>query len=457
MLDEARKVTIIGGGITGLTIAWNLCQKGFKPIVLEREPELGGLAAPFLISGGFLEKSYHLTFKGDEETIKLCRELGIEIVWKKTRVGIFENNRVYDISTVLDLLFRFKPLSFRERVSFLRAIYQITKIKDWKDLDKINFKDWAVSTTNRNVYEKIWKPLVDKKFYDQGRDVSLAWFWGKTAHRAKSRSKLFWFLPNPFVPEEFGYIPGSFRVLYHKLAREIVEKEGMILPNCPVEEIALRGDQINKVKYGGKWQATDFVVSTIPYQQFFNLIQQNSSVHKLISEVPNREYVGAIGVILSYPSSLTSMCWTNINDQNIPFVVSIEITNLIDKQYFGGNTILYLYSYLLPGDPLFSCSDKELVEIYFRHLPKVYPHFDRRQVQEYAIVRWKYADPIPRKNFAQRIPPLKTKITNLYLCDFTAGYPYDKGSNQAIYIANKISEIILKDAEESSYHKLINL
>lgn len=56
------KVGIIGGGITGLTIAYNLARSGVQVVLFEKKDSLGGLAAPLEIDGLFVEKSYCLIF-----------------------------------------------------------------------------------------------------------------------------------------------------------------------------------------------------------------------------------------------------------------------------------------------------------------------------------------------------------------------------------------------------------
>jgi uncharacterized protein with NAD-binding domain and iron-sulfur cluster len=46
------KVAIIGAGLTGLTAAYQLAQKGHQVVIFEKEYALGGLAA------GFKEKDW---------------------------------------------------------------------------------------------------------------------------------------------------------------------------------------------------------------------------------------------------------------------------------------------------------------------------------------------------------------------------------------------------------------
>ena len=47
MAAEQRTVGIIGGGALGLGAALHLAEAGRRVVLIEREPELGGLAAGF--------------------------------------------------------------------------------------------------------------------------------------------------------------------------------------------------------------------------------------------------------------------------------------------------------------------------------------------------------------------------------------------------------------------------
>jgi phytoene dehydrogenase-like protein len=43
-MTETRDIVIIGGGHNGLVTAFYLAQAGYKPLVLERRPQVGGAA-----------------------------------------------------------------------------------------------------------------------------------------------------------------------------------------------------------------------------------------------------------------------------------------------------------------------------------------------------------------------------------------------------------------------------
>ena len=50
-----KKITIIGGGITGLSAAYLAAKDGWEVTVLEGSAQLGGLMSTFQIGGNLLE------------------------------------------------------------------------------------------------------------------------------------------------------------------------------------------------------------------------------------------------------------------------------------------------------------------------------------------------------------------------------------------------------------------
>src|SRR5690348_17268330 len=53
LMPDARDVIIIGGGHNGLVTSFYLAKAGFKPLVLERRPQVGGAAISEEFHPGF--------------------------------------------------------------------------------------------------------------------------------------------------------------------------------------------------------------------------------------------------------------------------------------------------------------------------------------------------------------------------------------------------------------------
>ena len=72
-----QKLTIIGGGITGLSAAYIAAKAGWDVTVLEGSSQVGGLIRTFHIGGNRLEHYYHHHFTNDSELLWLLSELQI--------------------------------------------------------------------------------------------------------------------------------------------------------------------------------------------------------------------------------------------------------------------------------------------------------------------------------------------------------------------------------------------
>ncbi len=86
------KIGIIGGGITGLTVALRLSRSGHAVTVYEQDTP-GGLASGFSINdktNTTLERYYHHIFSTDHAFIRLIAENDLEknLTWHPSKTGI---------------------------------------------------------------------------------------------------------------------------------------------------------------------------------------------------------------------------------------------------------------------------------------------------------------------------------------------------------------------------------
>jgi protoporphyrinogen/coproporphyrinogen III oxidase len=70
-------VVIVGGGIAGLSAAWELVQRGVRPLVLEREGRAGGVIRTDLVDGFVIDAGPDALLIQKPAALDLCRELGL--------------------------------------------------------------------------------------------------------------------------------------------------------------------------------------------------------------------------------------------------------------------------------------------------------------------------------------------------------------------------------------------
>ena len=70
-----KKAIIIGGGVTGLSIAWKLSEKGYEVKVIEKDEFIGGLARSIKMGNYFFDIGPHAFTTKDEEIFKKVMDL----------------------------------------------------------------------------------------------------------------------------------------------------------------------------------------------------------------------------------------------------------------------------------------------------------------------------------------------------------------------------------------------
>ena len=73
----APTIAVVGGGPMGLAVAYQLALEGAKPVLLEADDRLGGMAASFEFAGQTLERYYHFHCLSDGAFFQLLQELGL--------------------------------------------------------------------------------------------------------------------------------------------------------------------------------------------------------------------------------------------------------------------------------------------------------------------------------------------------------------------------------------------
>jgi protoporphyrinogen oxidase len=105
---------------------------------------------------------------------------------------------------------------------------------------------------------------------------------------------------------------------------------------------------------------------------------------------------------------------TNITD-DAPFTAVIEMSALVDKSEFGGNSLVYLPKYVAPDDAMFEKTDDEIKETFLAALEKMYAHFRRADVLEFKISRVRQVFALSTLNYSANLPSMKTSLENVFI------------------------------------------
>ena len=113
------------------------------------------------------------------------------------------------------------------------------------------------------------------------------------------------------------------------------------------------------------------------------------------------------------------------------------MTALVDRAQFNGNALIYLPKYVVPDDPAFELSDRELEEKFIQALVHMYPKFERSDVLCFQVSRVRHVLAIATLNYSERLPPIQTSIPNLFILNSAHILNGTLNVNETIQLAEK--------------------
>jgi protoporphyrinogen oxidase len=291
----------------------------------------------------------------------------------------------------------------------------------------------------------------------------MAWLWSKLTLRRQIKGQ-------QAREELLGYPRGSFETLYRELVARIVAAGGRVLIDRPAAAIDLAGDGPGYVVTPGapdsfrrgldpREFATedperyDAVVATVPSDTFSELLEPDLAAAlgpDYLEQVRGAEYHTALCVLLEVDRQVTDAYWTNVCDEDVPFIGLVEHTNLLDPSHYGGRRFLYIANYVEAGDPLLAHDTDALLDAYDDGLRRIVPGWSRDWIRR----AWRFAEPaaqpIVTAGYRERMPALQTPCPGLVLANTTQVYPEDRGTNYAVRLGDAAAVAVCASPAEAS-------
>ncbi len=418
------KVGIIGAGFTGLSAAYQLTKEGHEVVVFERDSRPGGLAIGYKESGWewTLEEHYHHWFTKDKFVLNLAKEIDFPVVIKRTKTSTFIDDSIYQLDSPQALL-AFPKLSFIDRIRTVVVLAFLRYNPFWKPLEKINANKFLSATMGKKAYGTIWEPQLRNKMGKYADDVSLVWFWARI------------FVRTPAL----AYPAGGFLPFAQAIAKAVIDAGGTIQYNTSIENI--HADSEGKIHVDDKG-VFDKVIVTLPSFLFVKMTP--SLPESYTQKLAKLKGLGATNLVLRLdePFFKDHTYWLSICEKNAPIMVIVEHTNFMDKSHFNNEHIVYIGNYPSPESKAFSMTKEELLRTYDPFLKKINPDYEKHLLGT-QLFKAPFAQPVIPENYSKMIPPFETPIPNIYLANIEQVYPWDRGTNYAVELGEKIAKIVV--------------
>ncbi len=434
------RVAIIGGGIAGLTAAYDLAKPqpdgaGAQVTIYEASDALGGLAAGFKGRDTWewpLEHFYHHLFTNDDAILGLTKEIGlgglIEIHRPTTVMHVHGENHPFD--SPLRLL-RFPYLGFFQKLRMGMAIAWLKYLPQstWHRYDGMLADETLSRWMGKEGYETVWRPMLQGKFGPYFDKVNLAWFWARIYKRTP----------------KLAYYTGGFQAFVNGLSSVVQNQGTHIITGTQVQGVHKTDDGLRVEASGVEPTAYDVVISTTSPGLMQRLAPDLPADY--LGKLKALTSLGAIVLTVAIDRPLTDgIYWVNMpKREGYPFLALVEHTNMIDPKHYGGDHLLYLGDYLEPDHRYFEMSAEELVAEFTPWLKRFNAGFDPSWITGAWVHKAKYAQPVPPVGYAAMIPDVRTPVEGLYFASMSQVYPWDRGTNYAVEMGRKVAAMVAED------------
>jgi protoporphyrinogen oxidase len=420
------KTVVIGAGAMGLAAAHYALGLGHQVEVVEADAVPGGMAAHFDFQGLSLERFYHFVCKPDAPTFALMEELGIsdKMRWRETSMAYFHGGRLHKWGDPISLLTS-RLLGPIEKLRYGLHVFLTSKRKRFDDLEGLTARAWFERGMGRSVFEKLWRPLLDLKFYQHADTISASWMATRIRRIGNSRRSL--------LQEELGYIEGGSETLVNALVQSITRRGGRIHLSTPAERIETEGDRVTGVRAGGRLFPADAVICTVPTPHVSRLAPDLPEASKAAYDGVRN--IGVVCVVHKLKRRVTPHFWVNIIDPGMEIPGIVEFSNLRPLP----ETVVYVPYYMPTDHPKWGWTDERLIAESFDYLRRINPALTPEDRLASRAGRLRYAQPVCEPGFGDRLPPIRTPIAGLQIADTCFYYPEDRGVSEGARLAREMA------------------
>jgi len=431
-------VAIVGAGLAGLAAACALSDSGFRVILFERRPYLGGRASSYEHpgTGEIVDNCQHVLFGSCTNLIAFYHTIGIEdkIRWfdRMTfiepggRQSILESTFLPAPLHVMPSFLGFKFLGVRDKLSVARGLMALISPPP---KDEGNFQEWLLRHRQTpGAIERFWKPILVSALSEDLDRISVPYAAQVVRESMKAR-----------VARRMGIPTVPLTELYNSARDYITARGGTIrfrnsvqsfiptaIPTAAGVRLKLQDsppDSNDEFDYG---------VLAVPFDSLAKLLPESSESGELRAKLAHFETSPITGVHFWFDRQITDLDHAVLLDRTIQWM--FHKSKLLGRNLEGSYVELVISS----SKSLIEKSRQEIIDLALKELREFFPAAREAKLLKSTVIKEVNATFSPTPGIDQYRPTQPTPWPRVFLAgDWTAtGWPATmEGAVRSGYLA----------------------
>ena len=438
--DAGAPIVIIGAGPAGLTAADELVKRGRRPLVVDQDCRVGGLAQTAEYHGFRFDIGGHRFFTKVPAVQEIWRATLREDFLRRPRLSrIYYDGHLFQYPLKpLDAL-RNLGLATAARVICSYLYAQLRPVRP-----ETTFEDWVTNRFGRTLYRIFFESYTEKVWGIPGREIRAQW----AAQRIKGlslRTAVLNMLKRSrgsdlkTLIEEFEYPRHGPGMMWEAFARRVEAGGGRVQLDTRV--VALKHDRgrVTSVtlETGGRTveQPATHVISTMPMRDLVQALDPAppARVAAAAEKLRYRDFL-TVALVVDAPSLFPDN-WIYVHETAVKVGRIQNFKNWSPEMVPDpSRTCLGLEYFCSEGDPLWALSDDELIALGTRELGQL-RLVDPALVSDGTVVRMRKAYPVYDEGYELVVDTVRQhldQLTNLQLVGRNGMHKYNNQDHSMV-------------------------
>ena len=409
-------VVIIGAGPAGLTAAYELTKHNKKVLIVEKKPNVGGLAETKVFGKYRYDIGPHRFFTKNKEVYELfLNMLGEDAVEVKRKTRILFKGSYFDYPlTPLNALFGLEFLNQYQLASHIFA-----RLKSYLKMSKIeNFEDWVIDKFGSKLFNNFFKNYTEKVWGIDCKDIGKDWAAQRIKGLSLSTAIKFALFPNskkrPKTLVDLFYYPKlGAGMLWEKFEDNLISKNIEIRKNSKVTSVDKIDNHLNIEIISNESTETiraGHIMFSNPLLEFIKFYDDNVP-DKVLTASKDLSYRNHISVHVTIDKKLFDDNWIYIHSPELKMARIADFTNFSKSMSVDGHFPLTLEYFCFEDDTIWKNSNEKITEFAISELKIIFE--DHFNVIHSEVTRNANAYPVIKTGYEKNISVIRNWLSSV--------------------------------------------